>query len=314
MKLDDIKTIGIIGGGLMGHGIAIQFARYGYQVKLNDTSQIKLNECINNIESTCKTMAKSGIIKEIEINKIINNISTNLSLKNTAENSDFIIEAVFEDLNIKQRIFSELDKYCSKEIVLASNTSSFKSSQISENCNNYSERIIVANWWNPPHILPLIEVVKSPSVSESASKLTMELFSNINKKPVLLNKESLGFIGNRMQFALLREAISIVSNGIATPHEVDEVVKYSFGRRLALAGPFEVFDAAGWDTITAIANELFPDLDCSKVEPKLLSEKLKNKEFGMKSDKGFYEWNEYSKDFYKEKIIAGLSVIDNIKN
>ena len=312
MKLIDIKNVGIIGGGLMGHGIAIQFARSGYNVNLNDTSDEKLNESLANIESTCKTMSKAGIIKENEINKIISNINTNLSLKNTSENSDFIIEAVFEDLNIKQKIFSELDQYCKKEVILSSNTSSFKASQISKYCSNFKERIIVANWWNPPHILPLIEVVNAPSVSQQTTNLTMELFKNINKKPVLLNKESLGFIGNRMQFALLREAISIVSNGIATPEEVDEVVKYSFGRRLALAGPFEVFDAAGWDTITAIANELFPDLDSTNDEPKLLSEKLKNEHLGMKTDKGFYEWDNKSKDNYKEKIITGLTIIDKI--
>ena len=312
MKLIDIKNVGVIGGGLMGHGIAIQFARYGYKVNLNDTSEEKLKESLVNIESTCKTMSKTGIIKDDEVNKIISNINTNLSLKKICENSDFIIEAVFEDLKIKQKIFSELDEYCKEEVILSSNTSSFKASQISNNCTNFKERIIVANWWNPPHILPLIEVVNAPSVSDQTANLTMELFTNINKKPVLLSKESLGFIGNRMQFALLREAISIVSNGIATPQEVDEVVKYSFGRRLALAGPFEVFDAAGWDTITSIANELFPDLDSSNNEPKLLTEKLSNHHLGMKTDKGFYEWNDKSKDNYKEKIISGLTVIDKI--
>ncbi len=312
MRLENINNIGIIGGGLMGHGIAIQFARFGYKVLLNDLSEQHLDDSIKNIDSTCKIMNKTGIINNNEIKKIKENISTTLSLKHTSENSDFIVEAVFENIKVKQNIFFELDKYCEKDIVLASNTSSFKASQISEKCINNKTRVIVANWWNPPHILPLIEVVKAPTVSDQTATLTMELFSKINKKPVLLRKESLGFIGNRLQFALLREAISIVSNGIATPKEVDDVVKYSFGRRLSLAGPFEVFDAAGWDTITAIANELFPDLDNTNDEPDLLSEKLNNDHLGMKTDKGFYIWNDQSKDNYKEKIISGLTVIDKI--
>ena len=178
MKLIDIKNVGVIGGGLMGHGIAIQFARYGYTVNLNDTSEEKLKESLDNILSTCKTMSKSGIIKNDEINKIISNINTDTSLKKTCENSDFIIEAVFEDLKIKEEIFSQLDKYCKKEIILCSNTSSFKASQISKKCSNFQDRIIVANWWNPPHILPLIEVVDSPSVSDYTANLTMELFKN----------------------------------------------------------------------------------------------------------------------------------------
>ena len=107
MKLIDIKNVGVIGGGLMGHGIAIQFARYGYTVNLNDTSEEKLKESLDNILSTCKTMSKSGIIKNDEINKIISNINTDISLKKTCENSDFIIEAVFEDLKIKEEIFSK---------------------------------------------------------------------------------------------------------------------------------------------------------------------------------------------------------------
>ena len=139
----------------------------------------------------------------------------------------------------------------------------------------------------------------------------MNLFSTIGKSPVLLQKESLGFIGNRMQFALLREAISIVENGIATPKEVDEVVKNSFGRRLALAGPFQVFDA-GWDTILAIANQLFPDLDSSTGNPDLITNMVTNKNLGIKSGKGFYDWDDKSIGTFRKQISDGLSTINEL--
>jgi 3-hydroxybutyryl-CoA dehydrogenase len=288
----------------MGHGIAIQFASHGFKVILNDVSEERLASSINNIEST-------SIQANLDTNKILGLVETEHSLDETASNSDFVVEAVFEDLDVKIAIFDKLDSICSKDIVIASNTSSFKASQLSINCK-FPERVIVANWWNPPHILPLIEVVKGPQVSDKTSDTTMNLFRAIGKSPVLLQKESLGFIGNRMQFALLREAISIVEHGIATPKEVDEVVKNSFGRRLALAGPFQVFDAAGWDTILAIANQLFPDLDSSTEEPNLINNMVTKKNLGIKSGKGFYDWDDESIGTFRKQISDGLSTINEL--
>ena len=304
MDLSNIKTIGIIGAGLMGHGIAVQFASNGFKVILNDVSEKTLASSIKNIETTSNQA-------NLDTNKILGLIETEHSLDKTASNSDFVVEAVFEDLDVKTAIFDKLDFICSKDIVIASNTSSFKASQLSINCK-FPERVIVANWWNPPHILPLIEVVKGPQVSDETSNTTMNLFQAIGKSPVLLQKESLGFIGNRMQFALLREAISIVENGIATPKEVDEVVKNSFGRRLALAGPFQVFDAAGWDTILAIANQLFPDLESTSAEPDLITNMVKNNKLGMKSGEGFYNWDNENIERFRKHISDGLSNIDKL--
>ena len=238
-------------------------------------------------------------------------IETQNSLDTTASSSDFVIEAVFEDLEVKRSIFEKLDSICPENTVLASNTSSFKASQLAINCR-FPERIIVANWWNPPHILPLIEVVKGPQVSSVTADITMALFKAVGKTPVLLQKESLGFIGNRMQFALLREAISIVENGIATPKEVDEVVKNSFGRRLALAGPFQVFDAAGWDTILAIANQLFPDLESTTQQPQLITNMVNNNELGIKTAKGFYDWDDETISIFRKKISEGLTNINKL--
>ena len=161
---------------------------------------------------------------------------------------DIVVEAVFEDLPLKLLVFEDLDRHCPQRTILTSNTSSFMTSQLVP-ATNRPDKVLVANWWNPPYLLPLIEVVKGPDTSDNSLKLTTDLFTNIGKTPVVLQKESLGFIGNRMQFALLREALSIVSDGIATPEDIDKVVTNSFGRRLSVAGPLEVFDVAGWDTI-----------------------------------------------------------------
>ena len=304
MNLSNINSIGIIGAGLMGHGIAIQFASHGFKVILNDVSEEILAASVKTIESTAKQA-------NLDTDSILGLIETQNSLDTTASSSDFVIEAVFEDLDVKRSIFEKLDSICPENTVLASNTSSFKASQLAINCR-FPERIIVANWWNPPHILPLIEVVKGPKVSSKAADITLALFKAVGKTPVLLQKESLGFIANRMQFALLREAISIVENGIATPKEVDEVVKNSFGRRLALAGPFQVFDAAGWDTILAIANQLFPDLESTTQEPQLITNMVDNNELGIKTAKGFYDWDDETISIFRKKISEGLTNINKL--
>ena len=176
-----------------------------------------------------------------------------------------MVEAVYEDLPLKQQVFADLDRHCPPPGVLASNTSSFMTSQLASSTRNPG-RVVVGNWWNPPYLVPLVEVVRGPQTSDGTIASLRRLLEAAGKRPIVLQKESLGFIGNRMQFALLREALAIVDQGIATPEDVDDVVRTSFGRRLAVAGPLEVFDFAGWDTISHIIDELFPDLDTSPGE------------------------------------------------
>ena len=159
-------------------------------------------------------------------------------------------------------IFADLDRHCPPHAVLTSNTSSYMTSQLAPSTNR-PDKVVVANWWNPAHLLPLVEVVRGPDTSDETIEITKSVLEGIGKRPVVLQKESLGFIGNRMQFALLREALAVVDKGIASAEDVDTVVKTGFGRRLAVAGPLEVFDIAGWDTISHIIDELYPDLDTS---------------------------------------------------
>jgi 3-hydroxybutyryl-CoA dehydrogenase len=158
--------------------------------------------------------------------------------------------------------------------------------------------------------LPLVEVVRGPETSDETIEITKNVLESIGKRPVVLQKESLGFIGNRMQFALLREALSIVENGIATAEDVDTVVKTSFGRRLAVAGPLEVFDMAGWDTISHIIDELYPDLDTSKQNASVVTDMLQRGDLGVKSGRGFYEWDDEAVAALRQRITKALATID----
>ena len=311
MEVDDITRIGVVGAGLMGHGIALQFALGGYEVHLNDVSEENLTQALSNVESTLGMLVDMGLVDDPAANEVPARIQTSTSLEETLSEIDFVVEAVFEDLSLKQTVFAELDRLSPDRTILSSNTSSFMSSQLAPSTNRPGQ-VVVANWWDPPYLLPLIEVVRGPETSDHTIETTADLFTKLGKRPVVLQKESLGFIGNRMQFALLREAIAIVESGTATAEDVDLVVTSSFGRRLSVAGPFEVFDLAGWDTIAAIIGQLFPDLDTSRATPALIEDLLKRQQLGVKSGHGFYPWSDESVAGLRQRVGKALGTIEQL--
>ena len=308
---EDVERIGIVGAGLMGHGIALQFALCGYHVMLNDVEEGRLSEAMENVEKNLEVLSDLGLADQEDGTKVTSRIHTNTSLEESMAEVDFVVEAVFEDMPLKLQVFEALDRCCPERTVLTSNTSSFMTSQLAP-ATNRPGKVLVANWWNPPYLLPLIEVVRGPETSDEALDITTGLFRKIGKRPVVLQKESLGFIGNRMQFALLREALSIVSQGIASPEDVDAVVTSSFGRRLAVAGPLEVFDMAGWDTILHIIDQLFPVIDSTEDSPALIKDMVERGDFGVKSGKGFYNWDDESVSALRERVGKTLATLEKI--
>ena len=311
MEVDEIGRIGVVGAGLMGHGIALQFALGGYDVRLNDLSEERLAAAVGNVRTTLAMLADMGLVDSADAERAPDRISTSASLEEAVSEVDFVVEAVFEDLPLKQSVFADLDRFCPGHAILSSNTSSFMSSQLAPSTGRPGQ-VVVANWWNPPYLLPLIEVVKGPETSDETIETTAGLFTRLGKRPVVLQKESLGFIGNRMQFALLREAVSIVESGIASAEDVDLVVKSSFGRRLSVAGPFEVFDLAGWDTISAIIAQLFPDLGAGRATPALIEDLVERGDLGVKSGRGFYPWTDENVEAFRGKIGRALATIDRL--
>ena len=308
---EDVERIGIVGAGLMGHGIALQFALCGYHVMLNDVEEGRLSEAMENVEKNLEVLSDLGLADQEDGTKVTSRIHTNTSLEESMAEVDFVVEAVFEDMPLKLQVFEALDRCCPERTVLTSNTSSFMTSQLAP-ATNRPGKVLVANWWNPPYLLPLIEVVRGPETSDEALDITTGLFRKIGKRPVVLQKESLGFIGNRMQFALLREALSIVSQGIASPEDVDAVVTSSFGRRLAVAGPLEVFDMAGWDTILHIIDQLFPVIDSTEDSPTLIKDMVERGDFGVKSGKGFYNWDDEAVSALRERGGKTLATLEQI--
>ncbi len=309
MNSNTIGSIGVIGAGLMGHSIAMNFAVGGHEVVLTDTTDENLQRAMENVSATLGVLQEQGLVDEATAQSVPGRIRTSTSIEGAMDDVGFVVEAVFEDLDLKRRIFADLDRYCPPHAVLTSNTSSYMTSQLAPSTNR-PDKVVVANWWNPAHLLPLVEVVRGPETSDETIEITKSVLEGIGKRPVVLQKESLGFIGNRMQFALLREALSVVDKGIASAEDVDTVVKTGFGRRLAVAGPLEVFDIAGWDTISHIIDELYPDLDTSAENSPTITAMLERGDLGVKSGRGFYEWNDETVAALRQRITHALAAID----
>lgn len=291
MTLDEISHIAVIGAGLMGHGIAQEFATAGYPVHLHDVTDEKLAIALAQIESNLHLLAENGVILTEKIAPTQQRIQTTTDLAAVAENADFVVEAVTENLPLKRQIFAELDAMCQPHTILASNTTALMPSQIGAQAKR-QDKILNTHYFNPPYLIPLVELIRSPETSDETVSVTAALLTRVGKTPAILEKESLGFVGPRLQAALIREAIFIVEQGIASAETVDIVVRNSFGRRLSVAGPFEVFELAGWDLVLAAFEELYRELNSSPEINPLLREMVAAGKLGVKSREGFYKWND----------------------
>jgi 3-hydroxybutyryl-CoA dehydrogenase len=308
MEMADIRKVAVIGAGLMGHGIAQEFATAGYTVGLHDRTEEHLLRAIDNIQTNLHRLAENGFLSSEQIQPTLSRITPTTRLELVCEEADLVIEAVFEDIGLKQQVFGELDRLCSPRTILASNTSTFMPSRLAA-ATGRPDRVLVAHYFNPPYLLPLVEVVPGAQTSQETVSTVMTLLESMGKRPVRVQKEVPGFIGNRIQAAILREAISLVERGIATPQDVDTVVRHSFGRRLAAAGPFEIFDIAGTDLFLAIAHQLLPDMESSSEPSVLLREKVARGELGVKSGKGFHTWSPEMVEEVKGRIARALMAI-----
>ncbi|MBN1277190.1 MAG: 3-hydroxyacyl-CoA dehydrogenase family protein [Deltaproteobacteria bacterium] len=287
--MPEISNITIIGAGLMGHGISQIFASRGYPVTLMDLNHDLLSSALKNIRSNLAVMADNNIGTHSEIESVISRIKTTTDMVEAIVKADFVVEAVSENLDLKQKVFRELDSLSRHDTILATNTSVISITEIASK-SKFRERIVGTHFWNPPYLIPLVEVVRGDNTSDETMDKAFSLLKSVGKHPVRVNRDVPGFVANRLQHALWREAISIVEKGIADAATVDECVKYGFGLRLPVLAPMENADMVGTDLTFAIHDYILKHLENSPAPSPLLKKMVEEGNLGFKSGRGFQEW------------------------
>ena len=313
-RLDElnIKTILIVGAGIMGHGFAQLFSSRGLNVILVDQNKEFLSRARQWITENLNYMVELGELQKERVEPILGRITFTAALEDSAPDADFIIEAVSENLELKHTIFKLLDRGARPETIIASNTSSYDITEIAS-VTQKPERVIGAHWFHPPQITPCVEIIPGEKTSEETIARTTALMEAVGKVPTRC-KSAPGFVGNRIQFAMVAEALAIVEEGLATPEEVDRIVKTSFGFRLGAYGPFEICDQAGLDTYRAVFEYLHGKIPKDQFKPPAILDKLTAEgRMGLKSEKGFYEYTDGAAERMKKerdkRLYARLQIV-----
>jgi len=306
MKVEDIQQIAVIGVGEIGHQIAQEFAMTGYDVHLNDVSEEKLQQALVNIRRNLQFLVDNDFITSQRIESTMKHCHTKLAMQDAVYNADIVVEAVYENVDVKQQLFQRLDALCPDRTILASNSSTIVPSLMASKTRR-PQQVLVAHYINPPYLMPVVELVRAPDTSDDTVNTMYELYQHIGKTPVIVQKEVPGFLVNRLQGAIWREALYMAEEGIASPEDLDKVMTHSFGRRLSTIGYFELADhVAGLDLSLIACNLVFPHLYSSSDVPPILQKKVQKGELGVKTGKGFYEWTPESADALRQKLLRNL--------
>ena len=285
------ERITVVGAGLMGHGIAQIFAARGHPVWLHDANTDVLNSAKERVRANLTNMVEHGVTLGADIDEIVDRIRTTGDLGTACAEAEFVFEAVCENLELKQQIFADLDRLCPVKAILCSNTSVISITEIAERAQ-HRQRIVGTHYWNPPYLIPLVEVVRAAESADECLQATYELLARVGKHPVYVQKDVPGFVGNRLQHALWREAFAIIDEGICDPATVDEVIRNGFGLRLPILGPVETADMIGLDLSLAIHDYILKHLNADPTPSTTLQAKVEAGELGFKTGSGFLEWTE----------------------
>lgn len=290
--MTDIKTVLVLGAGVMGKGIAQHLACQGLKVKVFSRTEKTLTKCSGQIRESLNALVAQGRMNEDRKDRVLSRLSSTMDISAAAPVHDLVIETISEDLDLKKTVFAQLDDVCPAETILATNTSSFDIDAIANAATRHPDRVVGMHWFHPPPITPGIEIIGGAMTSPETINRIIDFSRAIGKIPTRCANAP-GFVANRIQMAMAAEALKIVAEGLATPQEVDEVVRSSFGFRLGAFGPFEIIDMAGTDTYLSIMRYMHKKLgwDIRQVE-KLLTSLVDQNKLGLKNGAGFYEYDE----------------------
>jgi 3-hydroxybutyryl-CoA dehydrogenase len=295
--LADLK-IGIVGGGLMGHGIAQVLAGQGATVTVHDPDDETLSSVPQRITANLEQLGQDT--------SIAGRVKLAETLDHAVSDADWVFEAAPERMDLKQAIFAQLDETTPPEAILATNTSVMRITEIAAK-TKHPERVVGTHWWNPPYLVPLVEVVQGERTDPQTVDKAMELLRAAGKTPVHVKRDVPGFVGNRLQHALWRQALELVEQGVCEPEDVDTVVKASFGIRLPVLGPIENADLVGLDLTLDIHDYVLPTLDPPSQPAAGLRQRVQDGNLGMKTGAGYRRWTAEEADEVRRRLLAHLA-------
>ena len=289
MRLEQIRKIGVAGAGTMGTGIAQLFAQSGYRVTWYNRSAAGLERGLAGVRRNQGILTESGALSTGEARDSMIRLEPTLELSDLAA-ADFVIETITEDLEAKNRLFRSLTRICRPDAILTTNTSWLSISELAEAVSP-PERFSGFHFLNPAHLIPLLEVIQGKATSDETVDLAMDLARRIGKQPIVVRKEVPGYVSVRLQAALVREAVHLVEEGVATSQEIDIAMKDGLGIRWALLGPLEIADLGGLDVFNIVTRSLNPHLSAAQGGLGLLESLVASGRLGIKSGAGFYEYS-----------------------
>ncbi|MGQ0569008.1 MAG: 3-hydroxyacyl-CoA dehydrogenase NAD-binding domain-containing protein [Armatimonadota bacterium] len=289
MRGDAIQTIALVGAGTMGPGMAAVFTSHGFETRLADIKLEILDRARGTVDTVFATLAGGGLLDAAQIDAAKARLRYTLDIGEGVRGADFVVEAIPERLDLKQRLFKEIESQVSSEAILASNTSGIPITELGKAVAR-PERVVGMHWSNPPHLIPVIEVIRGERTSDATVDATRGVVERLDMIPVLVRRDVPGFVENRILYAIMREALHLLEEGIASAEDIDTITKWGIGYKLAVIGPLELLDVAGLDIYDSVASYLNADLSSRRDVSPLIRQKVEAGELGIKTGKGLFPY------------------------
>ena len=303
MRLDNVKHIGIIGTGMIGTSLAVLTTGYGYKTSILAMNDELAEACRKQYAAFYQDFVARGLMTQGQADICRKYLHITQTYHDMAD-CEIVFESVVEVLDVKHQVYHSIEEACPNVKAICSVSSALEADKLAAGAAKYADRIIVTHPFNPVYMVPYFELAKAACTADGVVEFAKEVLASMGRKPVVLKKSAPGFIGNRLQFALWREALNIVESGIADPEDVDACLMYSFCPRYTSIGIFEHFDNGGLDLNRNVCNTIFPTLSNAAQAPKAITDRIARGDLGAKTGVGFYDWRGTDMEAYRERVNA----------
>lgn len=289
MNGEAVRTVAVVGAGTMGPGMSAMFASHGFQTRLADIKPEILDRARSTVETVLNVLVGGGLLAATDASRARTRLSYTVDVLEAVAGADFVIEAIPERLDLKQRFFADAEPQVPADAILASNTSGIPITELGRAVQR-PERVVGMHWSNPPHLIPVIEIIRGERTSDAAVETTKGVVERLGMIPVLVRRDVPGFVENRILYAIMREALHLLEEAIASPGDIDTITKWGIGYKLAVIGPLELLDMAGLDIYQSVASYLNADLSSRRDVSPLVRQKVAAGQLGIKTGQGLFAY------------------------